>query len=128
MRPKPAITYYAKRIRLVAKVLAIRETELTFAAAYPRIDDSLVPNPHALSVRPERNHAAHDLMPRCARQFHTSIRNLHDPTAPHVEGSLLEVQIRVAYAAIRNLQQDLGAARLWVGIFETLQGLPVSDD
>jgi hypothetical protein len=123
-----AVGIYAEAARREAHVVLLGQAFLACAAAEPGEHDAQVADPNADCVRSELRHAADDLMPHRKRQHDAAILQRHPLAAADIVVALPDVQIGVTDAAMRHLDQHLGALRLRRRQFEFLQGCSVLDD
>ena len=127
MRAVAAIGIDAETARREAHVVLLRQAFLAGAAAEPGEHDAQVADLHALGVGAELGDAADDLVSHRERQHDAAILQRHLLAAADVVVALPDVQVGVADAAMRHLDQHLGALRLRRRQFEFLQRLAILD-
>ena len=111
-----------------AHVVFFCEARRAGAATEPGVDNPQIADFDALGVGAEFDDAADDFVAHGKRQGHAAIGQRHLLTAADVVVALPDMQVGVADAAMRDLQQDFGALGFGGGQLDFLEGLPIFDD
>ena len=126
VRAVAAVLVHAEAARREAHVVLLRQALLAGAAADPGEHDAQVADLHAFGVRAELGDAADDLVPHRQRQHDAAVLQRHVLAAAEVVIAVPDVQVGVADAAMRHLDQHLGAFGLRRGQLDFLQRSPFS--
>lgn len=125
---KAAIGEHTETALPGAEIVVARRAMLARATPDPRVDDIALPGRNALRIRAGADNPPRDLVTDRARQRDAAILQLHHLAAAHVVGALPEMQIRMANAAVRNLDNDFGSSRHRLVDFRASERSPVLDN
>ena len=120
-----AVLVDAEAAPVQAHVVVVGQALLAMAAADPGVDDAQVADLDAGRLGPELAHPPDDLMPHRQRQHDAAIFQRHRLAAAEIVAAFPDVQVGVADAAMRGLQQDFRALGLGRRPFDLLQGCSV---
>ena len=107
--------------RLVAKLFVATHAGGTNAAALPWVDDDVLAFFDALRFRPDFNNFAHNFVAHGQWQLGASGFQRRDFSAAHLKPAGLDVQVRVADAAMRHPHGDFMAGDGLKHLFNRLQ-------
>ena len=117
----------AERAGRIAHVLVAARAQPALAAADPGIGGVELAWRHALRLGARRLHGAGDLVAQGEGQRAVAA-HIELLAAAQIEIAVLQVDVGVAYAAMRDAQQHLAALRLGRGRLRGLQRLSVVDE